>query len=92
LSYKNFQHHSSATTLQEPHAIYTAATLNPSPVVPTTQVFLYNPYPIQCATLPLCYELHHTASLCDLSLRLLGHITRLDDNWDLGQTALAEDF
>jgi len=40
----------------------------------------------------LCDELASTTSLGDLLLGVLGEVTGADDDWDLWETALAEDL
>lgn len=40
----------------------------------------------------LCDELNDTTSLLDLALGVLGEVTCADDEWDLWDTALAEDL
>lgn len=39
-----------------------------------------------------CYELHDTACLFDLALRVFAEVSRANDQWDLRNASFAEDL
>jgi hypothetical protein len=43
-------------------------------------------------TFHLSHKLNNTTGLLDLALSLLREVTGTDNDWDLGETTLAEDF